>query len=415
MGFHSASCLICSEEGEQTATNWLEEPDYDEDDSAAAAGVNKLKVTYPPKRSETMYNNSDYYLFEYDENPLVTKNFANYTDITEDCCDGNWDFEEKEGYSEVLSNEKICSVWKCGDKWIVNVCTGCYQFFIESTEQDSVPVELLFNVFSKFGFTPYTAYPPIDPENFHAPSLHIKSLYPLEAERMLIYIRGFFASIGLRSQPTPVPIFEDLAVNPLIQQLESGVPVEDPTLINKAGRDAAGNLIFPIDAAIKTGDINLIDSVLKHQPQELPLQYLLLNYYPLLLKYLDQHSIHQVVTKHIFIHPDLWSTMEDFIAYDFYYFFGKSVEFDLFYSQIFKDTYLEVVKDYSLQMIMFDRDLVVLEHFLKLGVSPQQWFCRAYDRNWLEGVLLCKQYGAVVDDKCRRYIKSERYTLGIDL
>lgn len=55
--------------------------------------------------------------------------------------------------------------------------------------------------------------------------------------------------------------------------------------------------------------------------------------------------------------------------------------------------------------LVCDKNLEVIRKLLELGFSPQTHFGDIVNRNWIDGIVLCQQYGAVLDESARYHLE----------
>jgi len=450
MGVHDYSCFICSDEGEQSLTNWTK---YNtrfasedrvvrntpsdslsdlSDDSDSLSNYDNLLCTFPANPGEcSQAGQNSCYLYHFKNDPLVNKEPPLKIEKAKYSWD-DWCFEKYPSYSEILSSydepngSKLCSVWRddSNPDYIVNVCPDCHKYFI-SDELDNPPPLLLTTFLCKFNLAPFQPFNTVTTINTTYADPPIEHLFPLTCTELRDYVRAFCYHFKLRETPIDFQFrFDD---NPLVAKLELSsninchqkVDSNDPDLmidydamdLNRPGIASDGKLYTPMLIAIKNRNIAQIEALISRGVKFPVDSYHLLlddpNFRHIIwdnIQVFDRETIARIVL----MDETLWSS----VPKSFFNHKDIKTAVDLYNNKIndgrllkylitlFPDEY-QKTKYYDK---VCNRDIVTLTKLFELGFSPQTHFDHVVNLNWVEGTILCLKYGAVLDGSAKYHL-----------
>ena len=428
MGIMDFSCFCCSTEGEQNNTFWSEMEAEDTNDVCE----------YEHQEKEDIICGGDCYLYKYDQNPLI-HGFDKIKEIVQDnySRDG-WEFDDHEGYNDVLAEGGMASVWQCGDEWIVNVCQSCHLYFMESTNYSSCagadeqmeynpPPELLVKVVQKFKLIPYQAFVPITEEALMSKDVDpiVPMMFPLSRDDLLRYLRAYFEYLGLRKVETLPAQLVNLCSNPTISKIANGealTPEDDV----KSPAYFEGQAYTPLSAALDFGcqeDLEIIfqtpDLIITQNDMELLIDHHFDFCMDELVDYNDLNA--SKFASHIMGHSEYWHYIQSgkFEDEDFKPYFPRYTDDDPKADQLnhlLIKQFPSLLEEFDFHDIVYRKNMDKLMYCLSLGIKPQFWFWELIDFNWREGVIECQKVGTRPDFKCQAYIAQKRCKLefGVD-
>lgn len=408
MGIHDYSCFLCSSiEGDQCLESWT---DYYE--SNDEVDYEDKQCSYPPPDGDSQKSGSGKaYLYFFKKNPLIKRcNPIKHKKVNYSW--DAWDFEKGNGYygySNVLNRDRpIYSVWKHEDKWILNICPCCYQYFI-SDKLDDPPQQLLVQILDKFRLYPFSQFQDrkLDLVINDTEDFNLETFFPLSCVRIRDYIRAFCSYLNLREDNIDFE-FETLSTNKLVQILEKGKPDNKKYDPNKLGSTSDGEIISPLEMAFGNENSEQLESLITRGAKVTDDQiYLLLedkDYRHIVWDNLDlfdrstisrltlnDKKIWKYAPKSFFKLEDFKRAIEQLANLD-------NAELVEYLIKIFPKKYANV-KYYD---YVCDKNIALMIKLFDLGFSPQTHFDHVVNLSWVEGVKLCLKYGAKLD-KASKY------------